>query len=326
MSGARASGKATTTAAAAVKLSVIVPTLNEASCIAKTIELVYARYEAQRGKPREGDAALLPLQVIVADGGSCDGTPALAAKAAGPRRRAPLVLECCAPEPVSRPALGDGHRHGRGRRGRGHAAPCVAAPASRARQMNTGAAHATGEHLLFLHADTELPRDYGAIVARTLAAPGVAAGAFPLRFRDEHDERKFGRHDAHGRRRLLLLRLVAFGANLRSRLLQRPYGDQALFVRRDVFDALGGYRADLPLLEDVEFVRRVRRRAAGRNRVVTVREAAVITSARRYARMGVLRTVLLNQCILLAHAVGVSEARLARWYRGGGGGGGGGGG
>lgn len=167
--------------------------------------------------------------------------------------------------------------------------------AGRARQMNAGAATARAEILLFLHADTRLPADFARLVDETLSRPGVIAGAFRLRI------------DSLRRS----LRLIETLANFRSRHLEAPYGDQALFLRADRFRTAGGF-SDLPIMEDFEFVRRLRRWG----RIAIIRAAAV-TSGRRWERLGILRTTLINQTIILAYALGVSPERLARWYRGG---------
>jgi rSAM/selenodomain-associated transferase 2/rSAM/selenodomain-associated transferase 1 len=164
----------------------------------------------------------------------------------------------------------------------------------RARQMNLGAALASGGILLFLHADTMLPPAWDEQVRDVLARPGVAAGAFP-----------FGL-DADGPAFRRLERLV----NWRSRALQLPYGDQALFLRAAVLAGLGGY-AELPIMEDYELVRRLKRR--GR---IALAAASVRTSARRWRAKGLARTTLLNQATLLGWHLGLDPARLAAWYRG----------
>jgi hypothetical protein len=171
-------------------------------------------------------------------------------------------------------------------------ATVVSSPPGRGRQMNAGARAAQGECLLFLHADTRLPPGYQQEVRRVLELPGVAAGAFALAI------------DGAGRG----LRLVERAANLRSRLLQLPYGDQGLFLRTELFRSLGGFPA-LPLMEDVEMARRLRRRG----RIVTSPLAA-LTSARRWESLGVVRATLLNQFFLLASLLGTPPRRLASWY------------
>lgn len=172
-------------------------------------------------------------------------------------------------------------------------ARCLRSPAGRAVQMNAGAAAARGDILLFLHADTVLPADYRRQVESTLQAPGVVGGAFRLAFDDPR----------------LSLRLVAAGANLRSKLAQLPYGDQAIFVRRETFEDLGGFR-DLPVMEDYDFVRRLRLR--GR---IALAPAYVRTSARRWLKHGIWRTTLNHQRMLLGWRLGVSPERLATWHR-----------
>lgn len=163
----------------------------------------------------------------------------------------------------------------------------------RAWQMNAGAALAAGEVLLFLHADTRLPPGYPKIVRRVLERPGLAAGAFRLGI------------DAPGRG----LRLIERGAAWRCRLFGLPYGDQALFLRRESFWEEGAF-PPLALFEDFAFARRLRRR--GR---IALAPAAVATSARRWLRLGVGRAWLINQALVAAFLAGVPPWRLARWYR-----------
>ncbi len=101
---------------------------------------------------------------------------------------------------------------------------------------------------------------------------------------------------------------MEWGVNLRSRRFKLPYGDQALFIRRGLFEELGGFR-EMPILEDLELVRRLRRRG----RIVTA-EAPVITSGRRWEEMGPWRVMFLNQALLLAYYSGVSPDTIAHWY------------
>ncbi len=163
----------------------------------------------------------------------------------------------------------------------------------RALQMNAGAALASGTRLLFLHADTRPPRDLCAQVDSTLARPGTGAGAFRLGI----DSQRPG------------LRLIAQAANWRSRLLQMPYGDQGLFLTRELFWRLGGF-APLPILEDYDLIRRLKKRTR-----VRLAPGRVLTSARRWQQHGILATWLCNQWILAAYHLGVPPARLACWYR-----------
>jgi uncharacterized protein len=194
-----------------------------------------------------------PHEVLVVDGGSADGTPRIA-EAAG--------------------------------------AQVFSSKPGRARQMNAGAARATGNILLFLHSDTCLPANWPRIVQETLEQPVVLAGAFALRIREAFTGRW----------------LIELAANLRSRHLQSPYGDQALFLRRSLFEELGGF-ADLPIMEDYELTRRLK--ALGR--IVTVKAGAT-TSGRRWCRLGVVRTTLINSMMVIGYTLGISPARLAKLY------------
>ncbi|MBI3669241.1 MAG: TIGR04283 family arsenosugar biosynthesis glycosyltransferase [Acidobacteria bacterium] len=170
----------------------------------------------------------------------------------------------------------------------------IHAAAGRARQMNAGAAVARGGVLLFLHADTRLPSDFVRVVRETLSHPEVIGGAFRLRI----DSPRWS------------LRIIEALANFRSKCLRAPYGDQALFLWKHHFRTAAGF-SKLPIMEDFEFVRRL-----GRWGRIALAPSVVLTSARRWERLGVLRTTLLNQAIILAYLLGVSPARLARWYRG----------
>ncbi len=156
----------------------------------------------------------------------------------------------------------------------GHEAGFVVVEAERGRaaQMNAGAAAATGDQLLFLHADTRLPVGLAGAVARALNDPGVALGAF----RFQLDERGPG------------LRVIEIGVRLRCRLLSLPLGDQGLFCRRATFEALGGF-ALYPFLEDMDFATRAR--ALGSVRVL---DEPAVTSARLYRERGLLRVTAWN--------------------------------
>jgi rSAM/selenodomain-associated transferase 2 len=219
-----------------VPVSVIIPALDEEERIGATIDAAFAAGAAE---------------VIVADGGSRDGTIAIAA-ACGAR----IVTGECV----------------------------------RARQLNRGARDAQHDALLFLHADTLLPAVAADAVTRALDS-GAVFGGFRIAFLEPG------------------LRRVAFMINLRTRITRAPWGDQAQFARRDAFLGAGGY-ADLPIMEDYELARRMKR--AGR---VDVLPLTVETSGRRFVRKGVLRTTALNWLIITSFHLGVSPERLARWYR-----------
>lgn len=169
----------------------------------------------------------------------------------------------------------------------------VEAARGRARQMNAGAARATGEVLLFLHADTVLPPRAAALVRTALEDPGVVAGAFSY-------------HPAASGLLGLALRT---GARLRLRITRHPYGDQGLFVRRRTFAEMDGF-ADLPVMEDWEIVKRLRRLG----RVVVLEEPAV-TSAKSFVDNGLLRSTIVNAAVIAGYVFGVDPARLAAWRR-----------
>ena len=184
-----------------------------------------------------------------------------------------------------------GSRDATAARARAAGARVLASPPGRARQLAAGARQATGDVVLFLHADTRLPPGWHGALRRACGDPRVAGGAFGLRF-------------AGGGAGL---RLVEWGARLRGRLLRLPYGDQALWVRRAVLEAIGGV-PQAPIMEDLDLVRAVRRH--GRWASLPL---AVETSPRRY-RGRVLRHMLRNWLALLAWRVGVDRARVADWY------------
>jgi rSAM/selenodomain-associated transferase 2 len=162
----------------------------------------------------------------------------------------------------------------------------------RANQMNLGAAAATGDILLFLHADTHLPTKYLEIIKETLAHPKTIAGAFELAIDGQQKS----------------LRLVEIMVNLRSRFCSLPYGDQAIFLKASIFQEIGGF-PNLPIMEDFEFIQRLKKRGK-----ITIAPAKVITSGRRWQKLGVLKTTLINQLIILGYYLGISPTKLARLY------------
>jgi rSAM/selenodomain-associated transferase 2 len=160
----------------------------------------------------------------------------------------------------------------------------AASAPGRAIQMNHGASLATGGVLLFLHADTFLPENALSLIREAMADPRVVAGAFDL--------------GIDSRRKIFRVteRYVA--------------GDQALFIRRDYFHQIGGYR-DIPVMEDVELMRRIKKRGGG----VRIIPQKVMTSPRRWEQEGVLYATLRNWMLQFLYFFGVSPARLARFYR-----------
>jgi rSAM/selenodomain-associated transferase 2 len=227
----------------AAHISIIVPVLNEADGIVPALQCL----QPLRSRGHE---------VIVVDGGSHDGTAALA-------------------EP-----LADRILH---------------APRGRARQMNAGAQAASGEVLLFLHADTRLPEAADRLIQLALQGTGGGWGRFDVVIEGKHP----------------LLLVIAWSMNVRSRLSSICTGDQGLFVDRELFQHSGGY-PQIELMEDIALTKRLRRIA--RPVVLT---PAVTTSGRRWEQRGVWRTLLLMWWLRLRYFLGASPARLQRLYDGG---------
>jgi len=225
-----------------MRIAVVIPALQEASCIVAAIHSAQVREEASE------------VEIIVADGGSQDGTQVRARQAG---------------------------------------AHVVDAPPGRARQLAAGFRASRAQVVLFLHADTTLPGGWDAAVRTALRNPAVAGGAFGLRFAE----------------RGLSLRLVEWGVRLRLALARLPYGDQAIFARRTVLDALGGIPQQ-PIMEDLDLAKGIRRQ--GRLAMLRLQ---VVTSGRRYRQRGVWRTVLRNTAALVAFGLGLDRARVAAWYR-----------
>jgi rSAM/selenodomain-associated transferase 2 len=168
----------------------------------------------------------------------------------------------------------------------------IASQAGRANQMNSGAAAATGDILLFVHIDTQLPIAYPEIIKQTLMQPQIIAGAFELAIESPQKS----------------LRLVEKMVNLRSRFFSLPYGDQAIFLKASVFNEIGGF-ANLPIMEDFELVQRLKKKGK-----IALAPAKVITSGRRWQKLGVVKTTLINQLIILGYYLGISPTKLARFY------------
>lgn len=168
----------------------------------------------------------------------------------------------------------------------------ISSPAGRGVQLNRGADASSGDILLFLHADTILPKGWDNIVGETLNDSMVSGGAFSFALS----------------KRSLPFSLISFMTNLRSRFFKLPYGDQAIFVRRETFERLGGFQ-EIPIMEDLELVKSIRR--CGTLKVLNL---PVITSSRRWDREGWIKTMLRNQLLLFLYHLGVSPERLYRFY------------
>lgn len=163
----------------------------------------------------------------------------------------------------------------------------------RANQMNYGAGKANGEILLFLHADTKLPTNYYQLIQETLAPSQVIAGAFELAIDSPQKS----------------LRFIENMVNWRSRFLALPYGDQALFLKQKTFQEIGGF-PNLPIMEDFELVKKLRSQGK-----IAIAPAKVITSSRRWQKLGVFKTTIINQLIVLGYYLGISPDKLRNFYR-----------
>ncbi|MFQ5456641.1 MAG: TIGR04283 family arsenosugar biosynthesis glycosyltransferase [Nitrospirota bacterium] len=222
-----------------MKISIIIPILNEEAIIEETLN---------RLKRLIGD-----YEVIVVDGGSSDNTPDIA------MRLADIFLT---------------------------------SEMGRAIQMNRGAKAGGGDVLLFLHADTAISDDSFQRIQTALSERSVIGGRFDIEFDNNS----------------LIYRFLAWTINLRSRISKISTGDQAIFIRRDVFFKMGGY-PEISLMEDVEFTKRMKRRG----KISCIRKK-VITSARRWEKMGLIRTVFLMHYLRLLYFLGVKPEILKRCY------------
>lgn len=169
----------------------------------------------------------------------------------------------------------------------------ISSDCGRGRQMNKGAASASGEIILFLHADTLLPKGWPEEVYKVLSYDKVSCGAFRFTLL----EKGAG------------LGLLSTMVNLRSKCLSLPYGDQALFMRRETFEKAGAFK-EIPIMEDVDLVRRL-----GRKGRVELANLPIITSSRRWRNIGWLKTGLINQTLLIMYLLGVSPEKLVKLYK-----------
>ena len=167
-------------------------------------------------------------------------------------------------------------------------------PKGRGRQMNTGADIACGEILVFLHADTRLPEMALEKIYDVLQSKKYVGGAFNLAIDSER----------------LLLKYIAVRASFRSRLNRIPYGDQAIFIRKDYFDRIGRFK-EIPLMEDVDLMRRIKKRGDK----IVILDDRVKTSARRWETEGALYTTIRNRILVSLYYLGVSPYKLVKFYR-----------
>lgn len=223
-----------------MKISIIIPVLNERANLPATIASVRA--------------AIPNGEIIAVDGASTDGSLEWLRKQSGIR--------------------------------------CLQASRGKGPQQNAGAQVATGDLILFLHADCRLPADAGSQMERLMQDRRVAAGCF------------FARWSKNS----LTLQLIALGMNLRTVARKTCYGDQAIFVRRSVFHQVGGF-PDWPLFEDTELIRRAKR--AGRFGII---RSAVTMSSRRFEENGILYGIFLVYFLQIGFLLGVSPARLKKWF------------
>ena len=163
----------------------------------------------------------------------------------------------------------------------------------RGRQMNLGAALATGEILIFLHADTRLPSNALRVITDALQDEKLVGGAFSLKIDSES----------------LLLRMTALFSTLRSRMTRAPYGDQVIFLRKTLFDTIGGFRK-ITIMEDVELMRRINKQ----KEKIIILSTAVVTSDRRWRQEGLFYTALRDTLIIFLYWCGVPAEKLARFY------------
>ena len=221
-----------------MKISVILPVLNEEKTIAATLRAL---------------VQIAPHEVIVVDGDSIDRTVAIC-------------------------------RH--------YGVKILTSPRGRARQMNAGAKEASGDALLFLHADTRLPATALDDIQQALGDPCCLGGRFDVQLDGEH----------------WMLKVVGALINCRSRLTKVGTGDQAIFVRREVFERIGGY-PDIALMEDIALCRALKRRGE-----IACLHSRVVTSARRWESDGVWRTIVRMWTLKFLYLAGVPPARLKQFY------------
>lgn len=221
-----------------LKVSVIIPTLNEGEILEETLAQI---------------SRCSPHELIVCDGGSPDDTLHIAQK---------------------------------------FTAKIMTVAPGRARQMNAGANAASGDILLFLHADTRVDPDSYRKMKAIMGSPEIVGGAFSLAIESDR----------------VSLRMISALATLRAKYLNMVYGDQAIFVRKGVFRVMGGYQA-LPICEDLDFFKRLRKQGP-----VVLLEDKALTSARRWHAEGIGFTTFRNAVIVILFMLGFPPNILSKWY------------
>ena len=264
-----------------MKLSIVVPVLNEAAVLPQLLEALHA-------------LAAQGCEVIVADGGSTDGTIEIVRSSADDR------ADSNAQDSTLDAGAGAGA---------GAGLTLVHAPRGRARQMNAGAADASGDVLLFLHADTVLPDGALQAIAQALGHIDSSADTAASKRKPGQQRACWGRFDVRITGRSPMLAVIARMMNWRSRLTGIATGDQAMFVRRAAFDAVGAF-PDLPLMEDIALSSRLR--ALSHPACITL---PVLTSGRRWETRGLWRTIWLMWRLRFAYWRGVPASVLADAYR-----------
>ena len=163
----------------------------------------------------------------------------------------------------------------------------------RARQMNAGAKAASGDILIFLHSDTYLPDNALVLIHKTILS-GFKAGAFDLKIQTSK----------------IILKIISKTISLRARIMRIPYGDQALFFKKDFFDQLGGYK-EIPLMEDIEIMQRLKKR----NEKIFIIPKTVSTSDRRWLNEGLFYVIIRNPILSSLYYLGVPAEKLAKFYK-----------
>ncbi|MCP3927343.1 MAG: glycosyltransferase family 2 protein [Desulfobacterales bacterium] len=226
-----------------MKLSIVIPALNETCTINETIESIYSLDISH------------DIEIIVVDGNPDENT-----------------LHAITYDKVIK----------------------ISSTPGRGIQMNKGAEIAKGEVILFLHSDTKLPSNAILLLMKTLENVNLSGGAFDLSI------------DSKG----FLYRVIERVANIRSRITNVPFGDQGIFIRKDVFDNIGGYK-EIPIMEDIDLARRLKKN----NSSLKIIKANVLTSARRWKNEGVIYCTLRNWFILALFFLGVSPFIIKRLYK-----------